>query len=76
MIRIAETLATGFPFVRVDLYAGENGPLFGEMTFAPGAGLSKFFPAEYDFRLGALWPTEPASDAPRTAGAWKPKAAF
>ena len=35
MIRIAETLASDFPFVRVDLYNVDGKIYFGELTFAP-----------------------------------------
>ena len=37
MVDIAKTLSTPFPFVRVDFYVIDNKPIFGEMTFTPGA---------------------------------------
>lgn len=37
MVEIAKKLSTPFPFVRVDFYVIENKPVFGEMTFTPGA---------------------------------------
>lgn len=52
MIELAQTLATGFSYVRVDLY---EGPLFGEMTFYPEAGRAKFAPYEWDEIFGAQW---------------------
>lgn len=35
MIKIAEKLASPFPFVRVDLYEYQNRVIFGELTFTP-----------------------------------------
>ena len=40
------------PFLRVDMYVLKERILFGEMTFYHGAGLEKFYPAEYDLNLG------------------------
>lgn len=37
MIQCAETLAKGFPFVRIDLYNISGKVFFGEMTFTPAA---------------------------------------
>lgn len=39
MISIAEALADGFPFVRIDFYDIDGKAVFGEMTFTPGAGV-------------------------------------
>lgn len=36
MLKLAEELSSGFPFVRVDLYEVAGHPVFGEMTFTPG----------------------------------------
>ena len=55
MIELAERLGAGFDFVRVDFYDLPDGPLFGELTFTPGAGCDPFYPSEYDLRLGELW---------------------
>jgi hypothetical protein len=55
MIAAAERLSVGFAFVRVDLYEGSAGPLFGEMTFYPGSGLDRFNPVSLDMRLGDDW---------------------
>jgi hypothetical protein len=52
MVRIAEKLSAGFPFVRVDLYNIEGRILFGEMTFFPNGGWGSFIPASYDEYLG------------------------
>lgn len=53
MLSIAETLSKDFPFLRVDLYLLDRKIYFGEMTFYPGAGLTKFFPDEWDFIVGS-----------------------
>lgn len=56
MIKIAETLAEGFPHVRVDLYRLNNGRIyFGEMTFTPSSGMAKWDPPELDLQLGQLF---------------------
>lgn len=39
MLRCAEKLSKGFPFVRVDLYQGKDGPIFGELTFTCAGAL-------------------------------------
>ena len=52
MIRLAECLAEGLPFVRVDFYEVDARPLFGELTFYPGAGFEEFNPQEWDRKLG------------------------
>jgi hypothetical protein len=56
MIRAAQTLGAGWPFVRVDLYDLDSGPRFGEMTFYPEGGRGKIKPFEFDLELGRLWP--------------------
>jgi len=53
MISIARTLSAGFPFVRVDLYLLDEKIYFGEMTFYPGAGFTKFYPDEWDTIVGS-----------------------
>lgn len=55
MINIAERLAAGFPFVRVDLYNVKGKIYFGEMTFYPNSGYKAFNPEEFDIRLGELF---------------------
>lgn len=55
MIWVAETLARGFEFVRVDLYNIEGRIYFGEMTFFPGAGRTLFDPPEGDYAMGEFW---------------------
>lgn len=55
MIAGAEALAEGFSFVRVDLYEVDGRPVFGEMTFTPGAGLNPLYPATFDRYVLQLW---------------------
>jgi hypothetical protein len=52
---IAETLAAGFPYARIDLYEHRERIYFGEITHYPGAGLGLFDPPEFDRALGDLW---------------------
>lgn len=54
MIEIADTLASNFTFVRVDLYNMNGKIYFGEMTFNSAAGYDIPYPAEYDDVLGDL----------------------
>ena len=53
MLEIATTLSKGFKFVRVDLYSKKDKIYFGELTFTPGNGISKF-PSNIDVELGNL----------------------
>lgn len=53
MIAIAEALAEGIPFVRVDLYDVNGTVLFGELTFFPEGGFGRILPVEWDTRLGS-----------------------
>lgn len=52
MICLAERLAIGLPFVRVDFYESSYSVFFGEMTFFPNGGFGKFVPKEWDMVLG------------------------
>lgn len=52
MVSIAEKLASGTPFVRVDLYNVNGQIYFGEMTFYPASGFGFFNPDEWDYKLG------------------------
>ena len=54
MVKLAEQLSRGIPFVRVDIYEIGGKVYFGEMTFYPGAGFEEFSPAEYDEKLGEM----------------------
>ena len=55
MIEISRKLSKGFDHVRVDLYEMPDGRvLFGEMTFQIWGGFRRFYPSEYDARMGEL----------------------
>ncbi|MEG2908635.1 MAG: ATP-grasp fold amidoligase family protein [Erysipelotrichaceae bacterium] len=54
MLKYAELLAEGFPFVRCDFYHLEGKVIFGEMTFFPESGFGKFNPEEWDTKFGEL----------------------
>ena len=43
MIKHAEMLSQPFPFVRVDFYDKDGLPVLGELTFTPGANMSKYY---------------------------------
>ena len=53
MLDVAERLATGHDFLRVDLYDVGGRLWFGEYCLYPGSGLDPFHPASLDDRLGA-----------------------
>jgi TupA-like ATPgrasp len=55
MRAVAENLAAGFPFVRVDLFNVPQGVFFGELTFSPLAATEGFQPTAFDDYLGRLW---------------------
>ncbi|MFO7571618.1 MAG: ATP-grasp fold amidoligase family protein [Gaiellaceae bacterium] len=55
MIEIAERLAGGTDFLRVDLYAPGGRIVVGELTSFHGAGEEEFRPASYDRWLGSYW---------------------
>lgn len=61
MRQIAERLAEGFEFVRVDLYDLPEGIIVGELTHCPAAGLTMFNPPEWDQWLGERWAKECAT---------------
>lgn len=55
MIRIAESVARNFDFMRIDLFDTSKGVYFGETTPYPGGGLSPFSPKSFDAELGSYW---------------------
>ncbi|OEY68112.1 ATP-grasp fold amidoligase family protein [Marinobacter sp. X15-166B] len=59
MLQIAKKLADPFSYVRVDLYNIDGEIFFGEMTFAPGSGISRFSTYIYDYWMGGLWQRDP-----------------
>lgn len=61
MIEVAEKLADGIPYVRVDFYVLDGQIKFGEMTFVTWAGFMKFDPPEWDEILGS-WLKLPGID--------------
>jgi len=52
MIRLAEELSKGIPFLRVDLYDVHGHVYFGECTFYPAAGFEPFADEQWDRVLG------------------------
>lgn len=63
LLAAAETIGQLFSFVRVDFYDVNGRPYFGEATFYPSAGLSRFQPHFYDAYFGSFIP--PVFDAKR-----------
>ena len=55
MIDVAQRIARGFAFCRVDLYNVEGRVYFGEITQYPSAGQQMFRPLDFDAALGDLW---------------------
>jgi hypothetical protein len=73
MIDLAERIAQGFDFLRVDLYQVEERIYFGEITVYPNAGLAPFQPAEWDRKLGDWWRKRRQATieaSPRGSGRW------
>ena len=56
MICLAEKIAAGHPFLRVDFYVVNHKIYFGEITFFPTSGFGKFTTDEWDKKLGDLIP--------------------
>lgn len=54
MIQLAEKLSEGIPFVRVDLYNVNGTIRFGELTFYPASGLSKWTDKKWDEEIGDM----------------------
>ena len=54
MIEIAEALADGIDFVRVDLYSVDGRVVVGELTNYPEAGRVRFRPQSFDRKMGRL----------------------
>ncbi len=55
ILAIAERLAAGTDFLRVDLYLLPDRIVFGELTSYPAGGHSPFFPSSYDEEFGSHW---------------------
>ncbi|HPI97300.1 MAG TPA: ATP-grasp fold amidoligase family protein [Synergistales bacterium] len=58
MIRLAEELAQGLDFLRVDLYNLRGKIYFGEFTVYPGSATSRY-PFEFDLEIGRKWDLPP-----------------
>jgi len=54
MVYLAETLSEGFPHVRVDLYNVAGKVYFGELTYTPENGLTRWNPPSLDLKYGKL----------------------
>jgi hypothetical protein len=54
-IEIAEKLADGFDFIRVDMYDLPDGLTFSEMSSSPWGGLLDLEPSDADHLLGSFW---------------------
>ena len=55
MVEVARTLSQGIPFVRVDLYALNDGTIkFGEMTFTTYSGIAPWHPESANEYMGSL----------------------
>jgi len=54
MIKLAEKLAEGFIYLRVDFYSVEGKTYFGELTLHQSSGFRKFWQHECDEKLGKL----------------------
>ena len=54
MIELSEQLSKNTIFLRVDFYEINGKVYFGELTFCPAAGIGKFIPEEWDYKLGQL----------------------
>jgi hypothetical protein len=54
-VALAETMASDFVQMRVDIYVTGEGPRVGELTPYTLAGATPFDPPEWDERLGGLW---------------------
>ncbi|MFM0049702.1 ATP-grasp fold amidoligase family protein [Caballeronia grimmiae] len=54
LLSVATSLAEGFEYVRVDLYAPGDRIYFGELTFTPGAGVFPMDPEHLDYEWGRL----------------------
>jgi TupA-like ATPgrasp len=65
VVRVAKQLADGLGYVRVDLYAYDNEIFFGELTFTPGAGVTRFSRDSFDYEWGQLIRTMPSPETLR-----------
>lgn len=52
LLECARKLSSDFLHARVDFYIVNNKVIFGEITFTNGAGFDKFYPYDFDLKLG------------------------
>ncbi len=55
MFDVAERIAAGFDFLRVDLYDVDGRIWFGETTAYPVSGFGRYEPKSFDAELGKWW---------------------
>jgi teichuronopeptide biosynthesis TupA-like protein len=56
MVSVAETIAAGLEFARIDLYSDRKRIIkFGEITFTPGNALDRFSDFQFDLWLGRFF---------------------
>lgn len=54
MLHMAEHLSRGYPHLRVDLYNVDGKIYFGELTYAPESGFTRWKPLSLDLEFGRL----------------------
>ncbi len=54
MIKIAESVSKGFPFVRVDFYEEKQVAIMGEMTFTPAGNFAKYYNEDAQKEIGEM----------------------
>ena len=54
MLKLAEKLSAGIPYVRIDFYSIHTKLYIGEITFFPASGYGKFSPEKYDRIFGDM----------------------
>ena len=55
MLAVAERIAAGFDFLRVDLYNVDGEVWFGETAAYPVSGFARYSPGTFDLELGSWW---------------------
>jgi len=63
MVKMAEKIASGLPFLRVDFFVHQDHPYVGELTFYPENGLGKFTDEAWNLKLGDLLTLPSASES-------------
>ena len=71
MIEIAERLAVGTDYIRVDLFCHNDKIYFREFTFFPGSGLSKRNMGEGELERNTVWDLSRASFLAGAETGWK-----